>query len=127
MYAASKAGISSFCRSLAPLEQAANIRVVGVSPAVVKTPIWTPEKMAMFDETRDEWIMPEEVAGAMLDCVQKEEYVGGTIVEVGLGSRRLIELFGDPGPPIGTRGYAMSKIMDVVYGTFAMIESQFGK
>lgn len=42
--------------------------------------------------------MPERIAEVMLSVVQEEEFVGGTVVEVGLESTRCMEGLGDPGP-----------------------------
>jgi len=127
LYAASKAAISSFARSLAPLEQVCNIRVNAVAPAIVQTPIWTPDKLLMMDEEKDLWIKPQRIAEMMLQLVEKKEYVGGTVLEVGLERNRLVERLNDPGPPAEEKGHTVSKIMDVVKSTFALIESQFGK
>jgi 3-hydroxybutyrate dehydrogenase len=42
--------------------------------------------------------MPEEVAQVMVDLVEKEENIGGTILEVGKGKVRRVEALNDPGP-----------------------------
>lgn len=44
------------------------------------------------------WIKPERIAEVMLAVVQGEEYVGGTVLEVGLETVRRVEGLGDPGP-----------------------------
>lgn len=105
MYIASKAAISGFVRSLAILETPANksvhpIRVTAVAPGVVMTPLWTenPEKLRMINKEKDKWMMPEEVAERMLEMVTNEEYVGGTVLEVGPGQARKVGVFNDPGP-----------------------------
>ena len=41
---------------------------------------------------------PDEVAEAMLDCVESESLVGGTILEVGAGQTRIVPPFNNPGP-----------------------------
>lgn len=104
IYVATKHAISGFVRSLAELENPPaplpKIRVNGVAPGVIKTPLWTehPEKLKMINPEFDDWATPEEVAEAMLDLVQKPEYVGGTILEVGKDQRRRVEPYNDPGP-----------------------------
>jgi 3-hydroxybutyrate dehydrogenase len=104
MYVASKHALSGFVRSLDRLENPPHphlpkIRVNAVAPARILTPLWTenPDKMKMVNQDDPGWIAPEEVASVMLELVEKEEYVGGTIVEVGEKVRR-VEAFGDPGP-----------------------------
>ncbi|EXK76793.1 3-hydroxybutyrate dehydrogenase [Fusarium oxysporum f. sp. raphani 54005] len=106
MYCAAKAGISHFVRSLAGLEtppastDLASIRVTAVAPGVIKTPLWTehPEKLAWIDGAKDEWVEPEDVALAMLSLVEKDEYVGGTVLEVGKNQTREVHVLNDVGP-----------------------------
>jgi len=100
LYQASKHGVNGFVRSLGPLEEEFNIRVSGVAPGIIKTPLWTdhPEKLQCFDEAQDEWIEPEEVAHAMLMLIECTDLPGGTILEVGKQQRRVVNAFNDPGP-----------------------------
>ncbi|KAI1051260.1 hypothetical protein LB505_012525 [Fusarium chuoi] len=106
MYCAAKAGISHFVRSLAGLEtppastDLASVRVTAVAPGVIKTPLWTehPEKLAWIDGAKDEWVEPEDVALVMLSLVEKDEYVGGTVLEVGKGQTREVHVLNDVGP-----------------------------
>ncbi|KAF7556584.1 hypothetical protein G7Z17_g1299 [Cylindrodendrum hubeiense] len=100
MYGASKFAVTGFVRCLAPLDSSAGIRVNAVAPGVVRTPLWTehPEKLVNVDETQDGWVTPQEVAQAMLNCVESEEHVGGTIVEVGKDNSRQVPYLNDPGP-----------------------------
>ncbi|KAH8657710.1 NAD-dependent 15-hydroxyprostaglandin dehydrogenase [Xylariales sp. PMI_506] len=105
LYVAAKAAVSGFVRSLAKLEtpessQVPPIRVTGVAPGVIKTPLWTenPEKLKWIDTERDEWVTAEDVAEVMLDLIQKPEYIGGTILEVGKNQVRRVEVLNDAGP-----------------------------
>jgi NAD(P)-dependent dehydrogenase (short-subunit alcohol dehydrogenase family) len=93
IYTAAKHAMNGFIRSLGTLEAEMNIRVNGVAPGVIKTPLWTehPEKMTFIDETKDAWATPEEVAVAMLRCLEEAELGGGTILEVGAKQTRLVE------------------------------------
>ena len=102
LYNASKAAISGFVRSIAPLEEEYGIRVNAVAPGVVRTPLWTdnPEKMANLDQSTDAWVTPEEVAAAMMDCVESESTAGGAVVEIGAGYTRHVGLWNDPGPDL---------------------------
>ncbi|KAF3771333.1 NAD(P)-binding protein [Cryphonectria parasitica EP155] len=105
LYGASKFGITGFVRSLAPLEARHGIRVNAVAPGVVRTPLWeeNPEKMAFIDPAQDGWVTPDEVAVAMLRCVEEEGLVGGTILEVGKARTRCVEMLNDPGPSMDPR------------------------
>jgi 3-hydroxybutyrate dehydrogenase len=102
MYVATKHALNGFVRSLAPLEDPPSplpkIRVNAVSPARILTPLWTdhPEKMKMVGD-KPGWVLPEDVAKVMLELVENEEHVGGTILEVGKTVRK-VEPFNDPGP-----------------------------
>jgi 3-hydroxybutyrate dehydrogenase len=106
VYVATKHAISGFVRSLAQLEtppatsSLPSIRVNAVAPGVIRTPLWmeNKDKLKMIDENADEWVSPEEVAQVMLDLVEKEENVGGTVLEVGKGRVRRVEAVNDPGP-----------------------------
>ncbi|KAK7404081.1 hypothetical protein QQX98_010139 [Neonectria punicea] len=100
LYGASKFAITGFVRCLAPLDSSAGIRVTAVAPGVVRTPLWTehPEKLVNVDETQDGWVTPQEVAQAMLACVENDEHVGGTVLEVGKDNTRQVSAFNDPGP-----------------------------
>jgi NAD(P)-dependent dehydrogenase (short-subunit alcohol dehydrogenase family) len=106
IYTATKHGINGFVRSLSRLEPEFGIRVAGVCPGIIKTPLWTdnPEKLQMMDEEKDEWATPDEVAVAMLRLVEEEAMRGGTLLEVGKNCTRLVGLFNDPGPPYGEKG-----------------------
>jgi 3-hydroxybutyrate dehydrogenase len=105
MYVATKHALNGFVRSLAQLENPPpplpRIRVNAVAPARIMTPLWTdhPDKMQMVGD-KPGWVTPAFVAQAMLDLVEKEEYVGGTILEVGKTVRK-VEAFNDPGPWAG--------------------------
>lgn len=125
LYSSSKAAISAFTRSLGTLEPMENIRVVGIAPGIVKTPIWTKDKREMVDESVDEWVPVKKVAQIMLDLVQSPNYVGGTILEVGCDTVRSVETLNDPGP--SGRGFAVSKIAGVFAQVPNTIAQNFGK
>lgn len=112
IYSASKHAISGFIRSLAPLEDVLGIRVNGVAPGIIKTPLWTdhPEKMTLFDETKDSWVEPEEVAEAMLRCVEDREVVGGWVLEVTKGNSRNVPATDAHGPEGPGGGISNAKV-----------------
>ena len=98
LYSASKHAISGFIRGLGQLEADTGIRVNGVAPGLVKTPLWTADKLIVVDESVDEWITPQEVALGMLSCVADPEIGGGYVMEVLKGKRRNVDWRNDPGP-----------------------------
>lgn len=147
IYHAAKHGVQALVRCLAPLQQLNGIRVTGVMPGIVKTPLFTehPEKLKVVDETKDEWVTPEDVAKVMLALVkddatstvlgkgvgvegEKINIQGGTILEVLSRSVRDVPMFGNVGPyagqaPGGTASHSET-IVDEVVG---LLKSGWGK
>lgn len=123
IYVAAKHAMNGFIRSLAALEPRLNIRVNGVAPGLIKTPLWTehPEKM-QFVAGADEWASPEEVAEAMLRCLVDEELIGGSILEVGKEQTRLVQAFSDPGP--SGRGHTVGRLEERYGEVFERLESE---
>ncbi|MCJ1352807.1 MAG: hypothetical protein MMC33_002791 [Icmadophila ericetorum] len=128
LYTATKHAVNGFCRSLGPLDGSVGVRVIGVAPGIVKTPIWldAPDKMAFLSPEIDQWVEPEDVAAVMTALVSQNEISipkdsspqatntamknlkieGGLIVEVGK-KLRVVEPFLDEGP-IGREGNTAS-------------------
>ncbi|GKZ34393.1 hypothetical protein AbraIFM66950_004624 [Aspergillus brasiliensis] len=100
IYGASKFAITGFVRCFAPLDHAIGVRVNAVAPGIIRTPLWTehPEKLLQLDPEKDGWATPEEVAMAMLRCLEQEDLQGGAVLEVGKNSTRRVEVLNDPGP-----------------------------
>lgn len=129
VYVATKHAISGLVRSLHRLEAPPpstglpKIRVVAVAPGKILTPLWTenPDKLK-FVSDKTGWVTPEDVAVIMLDLVQKEDWVGGTIVEVGATVRK-VETFNDPGP--ATSGNNVSSSEEVEDDMWASLVKQF--
>ncbi|KAF2492961.1 short chain dehydrogenase [Lophium mytilinum] len=118
LYVAAKHGMNGFIRSLGPLDATIGVRVNGVAPGLIKTPLWTehPEKNKFIDEGKDEWATPEEVAEAMLRCMEDPEMGGGTVLEVGKDQTRRVAMLNDPGPKgDGNRVSKMKVGMDEVF------------
>jgi 3-hydroxybutyrate dehydrogenase len=128
MYHASKHAIIAFVRSLAKLESTLGIRVAAVAPGIIKTPLWTSEKRTLL-KADDQWVMPEEVADAMVALVERAEVSsrfgdnaeqgemitlgGGSIIEVTKGRLRDVPQFNNPGPS-GVPGATASGIGNMV-------------
>ena len=142
LYTASKAGLSGFVRSLGRMEKKYGIRVCGVAPGVIKTPLWfgeNKEKLKFVDERKDKWIMPEDVGQVMLDMVQKDkisvemggsdtagdivEVRGGSIVEVSLGRIRDVKSLNDPGP-YGREGNTAGGTEDMVDDVWLQLDQE---
>jgi 3-hydroxybutyrate dehydrogenase len=122
LYCTSKAAVSAFTRSLAPLHQEFGIKVVAVAPGMVLTPLWlnNPEKMKAISED-DVFATPEEIAETMLTVVEEEEYEGGTVLERLKKKTRRVAV--DSALPDGD-GATMSN-MDLIYeDTIALLEKE---
>jgi 3-hydroxybutyrate dehydrogenase len=137
LYHASKHAITAFVRSLGQLESTLGIRVAAVAPGIIKTPIWTSEKLAMV-KAEDQWVLPEEVAEVMIALVSKMEIStrfgenaeqgevirlgGGSIIEVAKGRLRDVQPFNDPGPSgvEGTTVGGMGEYVDEVHGLLSV-------
>ncbi|KAF5592924.1 15-hydroxyprostaglandin dehydrogenase [Fusarium pseudocircinatum] len=102
LYTASKHALSSFVRGMAPLAQTSGIRVLGVAPGTVSTPLFSekPEAAKFLDMERDYLLPPDAVANAMIALLtQTEEFEPGTMLEVCHETEwRKVSLLDDPGP-----------------------------
>ncbi|KAJ3546554.1 hypothetical protein NM208_g1946 [Fusarium decemcellulare] len=132
LYHAAKHGIFGFIKSLANLEKHLGIRVTGVLPGMVRTPIWTeaPEKMKMLKLDQDRpgvWIKAEDVGKVMLALVEdddtnsiiglgatRQRIQGGTCLEVLPGSVRDVPLLNNIGPLTERRSEEASDQMSEV-------------
>ncbi|KAK2687871.1 hypothetical protein QWA68_013767 [Fusarium oxysporum] len=101
LYSVSKAAISQFVRCMAPLDQMCGIRVVGIAPGLVDTPLLRNNSGAQnhVDVAKDFLLPTEEVVKAMVALLTEIKYAGGTVLEVGdIGSWREVHILGDAGP-----------------------------
>ncbi|KMU74799.1 hypothetical protein CIHG_01115 [Coccidioides immitis H538.4] len=139
LYSATKHAINGFVRSLAKLDKI-GIRVAAVAPGFIKTPLWTEstDKMRMVDESKDEWVTPEDVALVMLALIERDQISesilaepkgegvmipikGGTILEVSKSVRK-VSSFNDPGP-LGRPGNSMGDHRAAEEGFLELVQS----
>ncbi|OAL37952.1 hypothetical protein AYO20_02785 [Fonsecaea nubica] len=122
LYATSKAAVSAFTRSLAPLHQEFGIKVVAVAPGMVMTPLWSesPDKMKAISDD-DVFATPEELAETMLLLVESAEYEGGTVLERLKSTTRRVLV--DSPLPSGP-GSTMSKMELIYEDTIALLEAE---
>ena len=102
LYQSSKAAISTFVRCMSDLHSMGGIRVVGVAPGIIKSPLFTdhPEVMRYIDPSKDIMLEPEAVGRAMLAAATDLKYPPGTILEVAdiNDNWREVKILNDPGP-----------------------------
>ncbi|CAH0022399.1 unnamed protein product [Clonostachys rhizophaga] len=83
LYVASKHGTIGFIKSLAKAETEAQVKVVGICPGLVETPLL---QNIMESQNKDEpdvvLIKPSEIADRMKDLVEKGTYRGGIALAV---------------------------------------------
>lgn len=78
VYAATKAGVVNFTRSLAYLREQANIRVNAICPSFVDTPlVWRagPERVAMLTGQM-ELLAPERIAQGLVELIRDDTRAG---------------------------------------------------
>lgn len=102
LYQAGKSAISTFVRCMAQLHEFGGIRVVGIAPGIIKSPLFTdhPEVMRYIDPSKDCMLEPSAVARAMMAVATDTKYPSGTILECAdLGDNwRVVNMLNDPGP-----------------------------
>ena len=79
----------------------------------------------MVEEEVDTFVLPEQVAQAMLDLVLDPKSVAGTILECGADSVRKVKMYNNLGP--SGLGRTVSEYANVVANAYAMMEKTFGK
>ncbi|KAK5076767.1 hypothetical protein LTS08_005938 [Lithohypha guttulata] len=127
LYVSSKWGLRGFIYTMGELEETRHIRVAGVAPAIVRTPLWLESEkrnmILMEDGTvQSEWVTPVEVAEVMYNiCVADEmtnsrgeavSLKGGSLVEVVQSDVRDVPVYGNQPPGTGgdTRGLMMANV-----------------
>ncbi|KIH92137.1 hypothetical protein SPBR_03067 [Sporothrix brasiliensis 5110] len=102
LYQLAKNGISSFVRCMAELHGYSGIRVVGVAPGVVKSPLFTdhPDVLRYLDPVKDHPLEPDAVARGMLAVATDLRYPPGTVLEIADkdDNWREVHILHDPGP-----------------------------
>lgn len=122
IYSATKSGVSAFTRSLAPLHKEFGIKVIGIAPGMIWTPLWAnnPEKMKAIGQD-DVFLRPEELAEEMLKAVESAEVEGGKVVEVLKTKTRFVDV--DSPLPQGP-GSTMSNMGRIYDDTIALLERE---
>ncbi|KAK5052605.1 hypothetical protein LTR84_002470 [Exophiala bonariae] len=123
LYHVSKSGVSNFIRCMASLDEMAGIRVVGVAPGIIKTPLYFdhPEAERFIDKEKDFMLEPEHVARAMLAVCFDSKYPAGTVLEVtDVDNWREVMLLNDPGPQ--GRAILASKKQEALSDVLAILE-----
>jgi len=71
-------------------ESLTGVKVTTILPALVNTPLITPDKAAQFSVRENRALSPEDVARNMLALLQEKAYGCGTVFEVSLSGTRLV-------------------------------------
>ncbi|KIW98252.1 uncharacterized protein Z519_01836 [Cladophialophora bantiana CBS 173.52] len=127
LYQTSKHGIDSFVMGMGPLEGLYGIRVLGVAPGSIKTPLLLedPNVSGWLDPKKDKMLDPSVVARALVALAENanNRYPAGTlqeVTEVSEESWRSIPLYNNPGPPhmnlISNKDSAIDTIQEILKG-----------
>ncbi|EXJ71070.1 uncharacterized protein A1O5_06063 [Cladophialophora psammophila CBS 110553] len=105
LYQASKHGIGSFVMGMGAIEKICGIRVLGVAPGAIATPLLLedPGVAGWVDPTKDKMLDPSVIASALVALAENvnDKYPPGTLLEVMDETEdqwRIIPVFNNPGP-----------------------------
>jgi hypothetical protein len=71
-------------------EAITSVKVTTICPALVNTPLITPEKIVQFSMSEERGLSPESVAENMLQLIQEKKYTCGTVLELSLAGTRVV-------------------------------------
>lgn len=112
LYFASKAAVAAFVRSLGDLDGKLGIKVAGVCPGGVKSPMLVEDeqKAKTIDFEKDPLITVEDVATLLYKLCVDDSIKGGSLIEITEKGTREVPAFGNMGPDGGTN----SKLCDII-------------
>jgi 15-hydroxyprostaglandin dehydrogenase (NAD) len=93
VYAAAKAGVVNFSRSLAHLAEESNIRVNAICPEIVDTPMALGLGEERLEELRmaGEILMPEDIAAGVMELIEDDSRCGAVMRITLRGGRDYVE------------------------------------
>jgi NAD(P)-dependent dehydrogenase (short-subunit alcohol dehydrogenase family) len=117
LYFASKAAVAAFVRSLADLEPKLGIKVAGVCPGGVKSPMLVEDahKARTIDFEKDELVTVDDVAALLYKLCVDDGIKGGSLIEITENGQRDVPAFGNMGPGGGTNISHWELAIDEVY------------
>jgi len=71
-------------------EAITGVRVTTICPALVNTPLITPDKIVQYSMSEEKALSPEDVASNMLHLIQQKKYECGTVLELSLAGTRVV-------------------------------------
>ncbi|KAK5945411.1 hypothetical protein PMZ80_002616 [Knufia obscura] len=140
IYSTTKWGLRGFIYSMAEIEETRHVRVAGVAPRVVRTPLWLEHddkrRMCVGEDEKEqgEWTTPEEVAQVMYKICTEDQVAnakgelvpirGGSLIEVINGDVRDVPMYGNQPPGTGTdaKGLFILNPMEAWKGMNAAVE-----
>ncbi|OAP54966.1 hypothetical protein AYL99_10666 [Fonsecaea erecta] len=125
LYQASKHAVGSFIMGMGAAEKFSGVRVVGVAPGAIATPLLLedPGVKGWVDPTKDKMLDPSVIADAMVALAENpnDRYPAGTLLEVvdeAVDTWRSIPVFNNPGPPrlnlVSNKDSALVKIQKIL-------------
>ncbi|KUL90270.1 hypothetical protein ZTR_02015 [Talaromyces verruculosus] len=95
VYNASKHAVVGFIKCMKPADVEENIKIVGVCPGLVATPLWTEDLKPIWSYDQSQALTGVEVAEAVLELVEDGKYEGGTVMTYTPYAGKAIEQFVD--------------------------------
>ncbi|KAF1979054.1 NAD(P)-binding protein [Bimuria novae-zelandiae CBS 107.79] len=90
LYCATKHAIVGFVKSMTTSESFTGVKITTILPGLVYTPLIDEQKKEQYSVAEENSLKPWDVAGSMLDLIQKKEYGCGMVFEISLGGTRVI-------------------------------------
>ncbi|KAH7115891.1 hypothetical protein B0J11DRAFT_113001 [Dendryphion nanum] len=100
LYCATKHAIVGFVKSLKDTESLTGVKITTICPALVNTPLFTPDKVSQFSFSENKALSPDQVAENMLKLLQEKEYECGTVLELSMSGTRKVPEW-NIAPPAG--------------------------
>ncbi|KAF3394807.1 hypothetical protein DPV78_009068 [Talaromyces pinophilus] len=95
VYNASKHAVVGFIKCMKPADVEENVKIVGVCPGLVATPLWTEDLKPIWSYDQSQALTGVEVAEAVLELVEDGKYEGGTVMTYTPYAGKAIEQFVD--------------------------------
>ncbi|KAF2014506.1 NAD(P)-binding protein [Aaosphaeria arxii CBS 175.79] len=98
LYCATKHAIVGFVKSLKDTEPLTGVKVTGICPGLVNTPLFTSDKKSQFSFAETKALSPDDVASNMLRLLQEKEFPCGTLLQLDMAGAKVLPEWGIPEP-----------------------------
>ncbi|KAF2732340.1 NAD(P)-binding protein [Polyplosphaeria fusca] len=127
LYCATKHAVLGFVKSVKDTEPMTGVKITTICPGLVKTPLFTPDKVAQFSVKDEAALSPDTVAERMLDLLQKKEYGCGSMMQIDLGGPKEIPEWNIPAPVGAGTGQELNAGDETMKAMLKPIQETLGK